>query len=130
MARTGQISTLPGPCRMGGTAMRWARLFRTVTPLVGIAVAVSACGSASTSPRDTVTASSAQASAQKGITPTVSTSSEPLGGSDFPTSVEPGKVTITLSASKYRSGSVVSAVVANGLGAPLYTEDAKSDCSI
>jgi hypothetical protein len=39
-------------------------------------------------------------------------------------------VTIAVSAPTYRSGSVVSAVVANGLNKSIYTEDAKTDCSI
>jgi hypothetical protein len=108
------------------------RLFWTVAPLAGMVMAVPACGSASGTPRDTVTASSVRASPQKEATPAMSTSpsSPPLGGSDHSARAEPGKVTITVSASSYRGGSPVSAVITNGLNQAIYTEDGKSDCSI
>jgi hypothetical protein len=53
-----------------------------------------------------------------------------LGGLGEPTQTQPGKVTITLSAPRYARGSVISAVIANGLDRTVYAQDSKSDCSI
>jgi hypothetical protein len=53
-----------------------------------------------------------------------------MGGSGVPMPAPAGKITITVSASSYGPGQVVSATIANGLDKPVFTTDSKSDCSI
>ncbi|SRR6266536_531685 len=55
---------------------------------------------------------------------------QPLGGLGEPVQAPAGRVSITLSASSYARGDVISGVIANGLDRTLYTMDSKSDCSI
>lgn len=57
-------------------------------------------------------------------------SGEPMGGLGYPVHVRDGKVTVRISSRTYRPGAPVVAVVTNGLHRAIYTQDAKSDCSI
>lgn len=55
---------------------------------------------------------------------------QPMGGLGEPVQAPAGRVSITLSASSYARGDVISGMIANGLDRTLFTMDSKSDCSI
>jgi hypothetical protein len=56
--------------------------------------------------------------------------SPPSGDAGSTVPVEPGKVSVTVGASAYPVGTVVSATVANGLDRPVITTDFKTGCTI
>ena len=53
-----------------------------------------------------------------------------MGGLGYRVHARDGKVTVTVSSRSYKLGVPIGAVVTNGLHRTIYTQDAKSDCSI
>jgi hypothetical protein len=66
------------------------------------------------------------------IAPDPSQSPQPILMPDagVPATVQPGQVTVEMSATSYAEGEAIQGTVANGLEDTIYTEDMKSDCSI
>ncbi|HTD48924.1 MAG TPA: hypothetical protein VK881_16790 [bacterium] len=107
-------------------------MLRVMTVLtLGLSLAV-ACGPAVSQQSGTAPADLQRVPPQKVPEPLPNAPAGARGAADLgmPMTVQPGKVSIVLSAPVFKEGDVIRAVIANGLERTLYTEDEKTDCSI
>jgi len=101
---------------------------RLAPVIIGVVTSMAACQTTPGTPGYSSPASPATVSPDTETRP--ATPSSPLDDLGDPTHAPGGKVTVSLSATRYSAGAPIVVVVINGLDRPIFTDDSKADCSI